>query len=981
MANRVVGWCVGTSLLGLVAGCAVDAQEPDLVDEDVSTTEQAVGGGEVFTGYPYDSVPFIEIGFPNEPSSTCSGTLVTPAYVLTAAHCVVGSTACGLWEDIAPQAVGAGAWADFPSNSVRVAHTQSVSGDLKVLFGSALNTCSDSDTAKDMALVLLDRRVGFVPPVHPVLDGTTCGSFELGTLVGYGPTASVVWPPIAEGGRVYPNAGDTGPWQRQDAGRGAVYQSSFDWLSATVLAQYTGIHPGDSGGPLFKGDRLCGVNSTVTPGIRWEWIWFIPVPVPVVYTNEAAVDSEVALEFLKENLLDIDGRFLGECLPEELQNTVADNQDSDNDLIPDSCDPCPFVADEQYRLTGDMHTRPDFDQDGVPDACDSCRNDRNPYDSTHSQPDQDGDGLGDACDSCVTTGARRNDAVCCTSDADCTHAGDKCVPFPEDSRDPRWPSFQRCQEPQFAGRCASNGDEDNDLNGDNCDNCPGVYNRDQLDTDGDGAGDECDLCSGVHEYPPTPQPADQVVVNCNYAYNPLAADAYCRQRTGHTESRCAPLPGDTERGVCTFQRDSDSDGIGDSCDGCPEDFDQPRLTVDNDCNLVQEFVTGEPYPYRTDQCDPAPCASFSFGWDPILDDPAYPQWRGWNAGAFTPRTLPQNHDRAYKYTDYPDGIPVGQRPAADVGFRYCECGLGDEVACARYSPCRANLAVSDYDDLAGSAPWHQLPAMKLGWNAGFGEDPSVTIPWVWPTNASPALNGQLDANPAFSGSARVLASELPYAGPGAQSYLAAWDPRGLPLQDIPVEGIGIPGFGLKVVMWSHVRHVEGISATDEAAFRNRSNSHVAGALGRPPRSILGDDDLPLDSCGPICDFKDCEICKYLAFDASIYINPVDDRILAGANGLFSDISSAFSPSLRETLVEGGDYQWVNAEEPTELRRSDTVQFARLGAGGVEVNAWVLRVDGQFVGVQDWSGGGVGAQVGGGVTTQSIGVEVPGGVAG
>src|SRR5690606_14329946 len=145
-------------------------------------------------------------------------------------------------------------------------------------------------------------------------------------------------------------------------------------------------------------------------------------------------------------------------------------------------------------------------------------------------------------------------------------AGGKCVLFPvevlgsyldRDPNDPLTKIYDRCASDtsHFVGRCATGEDDDKDHVGNQCDNCPGVSNKDQLDTDADGAGDECDLCAGVHEYPPAPQPEDREVIECDYAFSPFLADQDCRSATSNQRSRCAPLPGATGKGVCTFQRD------------------------------------------------------------------------------------------------------------------------------------------------------------------------------------------------------------------------------------------------------------------------------------------------------------------------------------------------------------------------------------------------------------------------------------------
>jgi hypothetical protein len=72
-------------------------------------------------------------------------------------------------------------------------------------------------------------------------------------------------------------------------------------------------------------------------------------------------------------------------------------QDSDNDGVPNSSDPCPTVAGPcggcPVNACGSCGTAPDSDQDGVPNCQDNCPSIANP-----SQADCNGNGIGDPCD-------------------------------------------------------------------------------------------------------------------------------------------------------------------------------------------------------------------------------------------------------------------------------------------------------------------------------------------------------------------------------------------------------------------------------------------------------------------------------------------------------------------------------------------------------------------------------------------------------
>jgi MYXO-CTERM domain-containing protein len=69
--------------------------------------------------------------------------------------------------------------------------------------------------------------------------------------------------------------------------------------------------------------------------------------------------------------------------------------DGDGDFVPDMCDVCPDIADDQTDSVGDGvgDACRDTDSDGVRDAADNC-----PADANADQVDADRDGKGDACD-------------------------------------------------------------------------------------------------------------------------------------------------------------------------------------------------------------------------------------------------------------------------------------------------------------------------------------------------------------------------------------------------------------------------------------------------------------------------------------------------------------------------------------------------------------------------------------------------------
>lgn len=109
----------------------------------------------------------------------------------------------------------------------------------------------------------------------------------------------------------------------------------------------------------------------------------------------------MSAEWARAQIVDgTEARFRGICdegpPPNALGGQLRD-RDTDGDLVPDACDPCPNLAEPGYELS----RLPDADGDGVPDRCDNCPTVFNPPRLELLElaaPDGDGDGIGDACD-------------------------------------------------------------------------------------------------------------------------------------------------------------------------------------------------------------------------------------------------------------------------------------------------------------------------------------------------------------------------------------------------------------------------------------------------------------------------------------------------------------------------------------------------------------------------------------------------------
>ena len=293
----------------------------------------------------------------------CTGSLVTPTFVLTANHCITNAALSGNTADVEIGFAFDPSKLSSSSPALGV-HTNSSTGNISIRFAN-ISGANGNDSAHDVAVIPLDLPIGgaVATPVPPAGVGGTPScpdpTFDSG-LVGYGGT-NIVGDTTA-GVRTF---NSTNNWQH------AISDPVFSPVGINVyydLGNYTfynywsfglgysGNLKGDSGGPLWEGPmldpplRICGVSSRY--GYQLGSNNF--------FGEYAATDSPENSEFIGNVILDKHGHFKGEC--------NAPPIDTDGDGFFDGCDNCPNVPNNQL----------DSDGDGIGDACDNCPSVPNP---------------------------------------------------------------------------------------------------------------------------------------------------------------------------------------------------------------------------------------------------------------------------------------------------------------------------------------------------------------------------------------------------------------------------------------------------------------------------------------------------------------------------------------------------------------------------------------------------------------------------
>ncbi len=515
-----------------------------------------------------------------------------------------------------------------------------------------------------------------------------------------------------------------------------------------------------------------------------------------------------------------------------------------------------------------------------------------------------------------------------------------------------YPVTSRGAHPRASG--TSDGDGDGYLDAE--DSCPGTYNPCQLttDVDGDGTADDCDGCPGRADIAAqrgtlADTDGDRIpdVCDCDDGFFDADSD---RDFIVEVCDTCRTVAN-------TLQEDRDEDGLGDACDGCPDDADfgadvdmdgvpdacdncdREANTLQLDCNLDAELATwavecppdpgGAPSCPRSDfvlgdACDPTPCGETRVATETV--------------GARGAEELVQNALRV----DARASAPREGR----TGFRFCRCSFATRDS----EPVRQACLALEEIPQPGGPPVTLGDCQLIDTEAyDLAEEPRN---WRW-TTVDYADDPARPAGPRTRGGLRVEHGSLTYdpvldgGASFATDLWAAWDlrdadvPRWRVAFTEPIESGTLPG-----VLWTHTPGPP--SGGDATAWDRPLASHFWAGRGRTST------EPPIPTRAPFPCIQSIvpriggggfwPIPTPWIGLAGTFCPPLIDPRIVLRNGPFVyERQPGFDPPWL-AYFEAPDTRWVAAAEPDGWLPAEDLRYAGLGAGLALTHLLIERGD-------------------------------------